>query len=111
MPRFWRTATIGRLVSIWRPHSPTVMVPSAYTTNDATPAACARNCWPNARIPPAKSPDLKPPLKPATRNGRASGATCPPHTETIGSPVPGTTYPRTKPGGIQASWAPNALDR
>jgi hypothetical protein len=92
MPRFWRTATIGRDRSMsLLPHSPTVVVPSAYTTNDATPAACARNCCPNARMPPTKSPVLNPPLKPATRYGRASGATCAPQAEGIGSPDPGTT--------------------
>src|SRR5205807_10160789 len=76
--------------------------------NDASPVTGLRNDAPNAMMPPSKSPHLKPPLNDDTRNGRWPGATCPPHGEPSGSPVPGTTIGRVSSGSIQATNAPFA---
>src|SRR3954451_22329648 len=76
--------------------------------NDASPATGLRYEDPKVITPPSKSPHLNPPLNADTRNGCWSGATCPPHGEPIGSPVPGTTTGRVSSGSIQATKAPLA---
>src|SRR5262245_52938977 len=76
--------------------------------SDAWPATGLRYDAPNAITPPLKSPHLKPPLNADTRNGRWSGATCPPHGDPSGSPVPGTTTGFVSCGSIHATKAPFA---